>query len=477
MARVLIVGGGIVGSSVALLAANDGHEVTLFERDAAPPPASADEAWDHWERRGVNQFRLLHYFLARFRQIVTEEMPDVVAALDADGALRVNPFTTLPESLSGGWRPDDDRFEALTGRRPMVEAAFARVIAANPKINVRRGTAVRGLLVDTRAGAIPHVDGVVTDKGEEVRADLVVDAGGRRSALPAWLDAIGCHAPIEEMEDCGFVYYGRYFRSGDGSTPFAFGPLLQHYESFSTLTLPADNGTWGIGVITSAGDAPTRALAHDDAWERVVRSCPLVAHWLDGTSMQSVAAMAKIEDRIRTYVVDGVPVVTGIVAVGDAWACTNPSVGRGATIGVIHAVALRDLLREREGDRAGDRDDAAAFARRWADFTTTIVAPFVRDTLSFDRHRLAQIDAQIAGHPYVTDDQSWIMGQAIANGAGHHPELLRGAVDLANLLASPAEVFTRPGVEGALAPFIGRPADLPPGPSRAEFLGLLHSGI
>ena len=475
MARVLIVGSGIVGSSFALLAAKDGHEVTLLERDAAPPPATAEEAWDNWERRGVNQFRLLHYFLARFRQIITAEMPQVVAELDASGALRLNPLTTIPESMSGGWRPDDDRFEALTGRRPVVEAAFARVIDANPSITVRRGTAVRGLLVDGRTGngSPPHVDGVVTDSGEELRADLVVDAGGRRSALPAWLDAIGARSPIEVKEDCGFVYYGRYFRSADGSLPFAFGPPLQHHESFSTLTLPADNGTWGIGVLTSASDAPARALARDDTWERVVRACPLVAHWLDGTPMQSVAVMAKIEDRVREYIVDGAPVVTGIVAVGDAWACTNPSVGRGATIGLMHAVALRDLLR----DGAVDLEDWAAFARRWAEITEATVAPVYHDTLSFDHHRLAQIDAQIAGRPYVTDDESWILGEALANGTGQSPELLRGVVDLANLLASPAEVFARPGVAEAMAPFIGRAAELPPGPSRSEFLALLVSGI
>ena len=97
------------------------------------PPATADEAWDNWERRGVNQFRLLHYFLARFRQILTAELPEVVTALDADGALRINPFTTMPESMSGGWRPDDDRFEALTGRRPMVEAAFAARAGGPPE--------------------------------------------------------------------------------------------------------------------------------------------------------------------------------------------------------------------------------------------------------------------------------------------------------------------------------------------------------
>src|SRR5688500_747658 len=110
MARIVIVGGGIVGCGAALLAANDGHDVTLLERDAAPPPTDAHEAWDSWERRGVNQFRLLHYFLPRFRQIISAELPDVVAELDTAGALRTNPFANMPEHVSGGWRETDERF-------------------------------------------------------------------------------------------------------------------------------------------------------------------------------------------------------------------------------------------------------------------------------------------------------------------------------------------------------------------------------
>jgi flavin-dependent dehydrogenase len=43
--------------------------------------------------------------------------------------------------------------------------------------------------------------------------------------------------------------------------------------------------------------------------------------------------MAGILDRYRRFVVDGAPVVTGYAAVGDAWACTNPSAGRGISVG------------------------------------------------------------------------------------------------------------------------------------------------
>ena len=170
----------------------------------------------------------------------------------------------------------------------------------------------------------------MTDDGTEHRADLVVDAGGRRSAVPAWLDAIGARPVREQRDDCGFVYYARHFRSADGSMPPLFGPPLQAYESVSTLTLPADNGTWGVGLIASARDTPVRRCRDVDTWTEVVRLFPLVAHWIDAEPITDVAVMAGIEDRQRDFVVDGVPVATGLVPVGDASACTNPSVGRGA---------------------------------------------------------------------------------------------------------------------------------------------------
>ncbi|MGA8372870.1 MAG: FAD-dependent oxidoreductase, partial [Acidimicrobiales bacterium] len=91
MAEVLIVGGGVVGMGLALLLARDDHEVTVLERDRQPAPEDWEQAWSDWERKGVNQFRLPHLFLPRYRQILEADLPDVAAALDRDGALRVNP--------------------------------------------------------------------------------------------------------------------------------------------------------------------------------------------------------------------------------------------------------------------------------------------------------------------------------------------------------------------------------------------------
>ena len=200
----------------------------------------------------------------------------------------------------------------------------------------------------------------------------------------------------------------------------AFGANLQPYDSVSILTLPADNGTWGVALVISAGDAALRPARHVEVWERVMKSYPLVAHWLDGEPISGVDVMAKIEDRHRRYWVDGAPVATGVVAVADSWACTNPSLGRGASMGLLHAVELRNLL------RSAPVDDAVGLQAAWNDVTDKVVEPFYRDTLAFDRHRLAEIEARSPGVPYETDDPGWLLGQALRRGARQGPRAAAG---------------------------------------------------
>jgi flavin-dependent dehydrogenase len=464
MSRVIVVGGGVIGLCTGLLLTRSGHDVTVLERDPAVPPEPG-QAWDEWERRGVNQFRLLHYFQSRFREELEANLPGVVGALDDAGALRYNPFREAPAEVTGGFRESDARFDALTARRPVAESAIASVVARDG-VDVRRGVAVAGFLTGepTRAG-IPHVVGVRTEDGHELGADFVIDVGGRRSSLPSLLTDIGARAPIEERADCGFVYFGRHFKSSDGSIPFAFGPLLMPYGTISTLTLPSDNGTWGIGVIASADDKEMRRLKDVDAWTRVVKSMPLVAHWLDGEPLDpNVAVMAKIEDRHRTFVVDGTPVATGVMAVGDSWAATNPSVGRGISIGMIHAVALRDLLY----DGPSDPFDVAL---AWHARTLETVEPWYRGTLAFDEGRLAEIRALLEGREPEASPQ-FEMTQALQSAAGKDPELLRAVLEIASVLTLPEEVFARPGVFEKVVELGGgwRDDEQLPGPSREELI-------
>lgn len=442
MSEVLIAGGGVVGMGLGLMLARDGHGVTILERDAAAPPADADEAWADWERKGVNQFRLPHLFLARYRQILERELPDVVAALDRDGALRMNPLLDVPSALSGGPREGDERFAMISGRRAVVERAVASVAEQAPGLSVRRGVAVSGLLAGPEVvNGTPHVTGVRTAEGDQIRADLVIDCSGRRSALPDWLQSLGARPPTEQVDDSGFTYLGRHFRSRDGQLPAALGGPLQAYGSISVLTLPADNGTWSVTLVVRSGDRALRGLRDLSRWERTVGALPTVAHWLDGDPIEErIVSMSKIEDRHRDMWPDGAAVATGILPLADAWACTNPSVGRGASIGMLHAQVLRDTLRETGSDRPAELSDAFAAATR------ATVEPWYQGTLSFDRDRLAEMEAVAEGSTYDPGDPSYEMGQAIALAATRDPDALRGFLDIIGVLELPAAVMGRPGM-------------------------------
>src|SRR5579872_2399672 len=138
----------MVGLTTAMLLAKDGHEVVVLERDPSGPSADPDGAWREWERRGVNQFRLPHFLLGRFRQVVDGELPEIAASLESLGALRHNPFLAIPEDIRGSAQPGDEDFEVLTARRPIAELAVARAAGATDGLEVRRGTSVVALLAD-----------------------------------------------------------------------------------------------------------------------------------------------------------------------------------------------------------------------------------------------------------------------------------------------------------------------------------------
>ena len=236
----------------------------------------------------------------------------------------------------------------------------------------------------------------------------------------------------------------------------------------SFLTLPADNSTWSVVVVVAAGDAPLRGLSRTDRWTEAVRSMPGFEQWVDGEPLEDrVMAMAKIEDRIRSLVVDGRAVVSGVLTVGDSWACTNPSVGRGVSIGMAHAVALRDTLHDR-----ADRADAALTVE-WGEVTDRVVGPWFEATRAGDRLRLAEMQSLAAGEEFTSDDPAFEIGRALAAAAAVDPDCVRALFAIAGVLELPTDALAAPGVfdtvldVGADWRCVARP-----GPSRAELVAV-----
>jgi 2-polyprenyl-6-methoxyphenol hydroxylase-like FAD-dependent oxidoreductase len=466
MPTIVIAGGGIAGLSTALLLAKAGHEVTVLERDKGALPGSPGEAWQDWARGGVAQFRQAHFLQPGGRVLLDAALPEVTRALVAAGATTFDLVALLPPFIEDrAPRDGDDRFVTVTARRPVLEYAVAGTAR---HLDIRRGVTVTELLTGPSAAAgVPHVTGVRTSSGEEIAADLVIDAMGRRSTLPGLLAGAGAQPMTEEAEDSGFTYYTRFFRSADGTQPqFITGPLT-HFDSFSLLTLPGDAGTWSVTVYISSRDQALKDLRHNDKWTALVSACPLHAHML-GDPVTEILPMSGIVDRQRRCVVAGTPVVTGLVAVGDALCCTNPSLGRGVTMGLMHAVGTAGVIGEH-------LDDPLALASAHDRMTQDLITPWYQGTVLQDRARKAQIDAAIEGRPAPhSEGPGALMDLAFGTSMLYDPDVFRGMMEIVSMQALPEEVFARPGfADLVVAAAQDREPFAAPGPSRADLLTAL----
>jgi 2-polyprenyl-6-methoxyphenol hydroxylase-like FAD-dependent oxidoreductase len=468
MARIVVLGGGVCGLASGLMLARDGHEATVLERDAEPVPGSVDEAWDGWSRDGVTQFRMAHFLQPAGRMVLERELPDVFAALVSAGAMRLDVLGLMPPNLAdGGPRPGDERFVTYTARRPVFEQVLGAAAEGEPGMQVRRGVTVKELTMQASDGT-PHVSGVRLQSGEALHADLVVDAMGRSSQLPRWCSDANIGPLHEESEDSGFIYYGRFFRSADGTTPQPFGPLLAPMGTFSILTLPSDNGTWSVTVYVSSGDQPLKRMRDLDAWTAVVEACPLHAHWLEGEPISGLMAMGGVIDRYRRPLRDGRPLLTGTALLGDACACTNPSLGRGISLGLLHAQSLREVVNSH-------LENPLEFAQAWDEATEARLTPWYRETVAEDRSRLSEIEALREGlEPPRPSDPSQALRGALLTAMLHDPDLFRAFVESRSCLTPLSETFMQDGVPERILELAGQHERLQiPGPDREGLLRLL----
>lgn len=464
MSKIIVLGAGICGLATAMLLRRDGHDVTVLERDGAPTPRSPIDAWAHWAPDGVTQFRQPHLLLPRGRKVLEDTLPDVATALKAAGGLHFDLLTLMPPSVTDrASRDGDGQFRTLTARRPVFEHVLRRAADDEPGLEIRHRTSVRELVVRTYNGT-PHMSGVRTDSGEQLGADLVVDAMGRGSQLGRWLSAAGTRPIHEEVEESGFIYYTRYFRARTAGMPAFRAPILAEIGTFSVLTVPADNDTWSITLYTSAGDQPLKRLRDPEPWTAVVAACPQHEQWLDGDPLTGVLPMGGILDRFRRLIIGGQPVATGIAPVGDARACTNPSGGRGMTLGLLGVQRLRDTIREHGDDprRLVEALDAVMEAE---------LTSWYRETVEDDRARVAEIDALRRGLQPEPPTGLAGLQQALMAAAPQDGDAFRAFLASRCCLIRRREIFADPGFVKRITA-LARSSQHPPlpGPNRAQLL-------
>lgn len=342
-----VVGAGPVGLVVATGLAASGEDVLLVDPDPGP---AADGTW---RRRGVMQFSHPHFFRHLVRQVLMQHTPELWDAIVAAGCVVNSP----PEGL-----PPDTK--TVAARRSVLEGAMRRA-AQHERLTPMCGTAEQ---VRVERG---RVTGLVVD-GRSVDADRVVVATGRTSRFGDEL------RPAGEGSPCGVSYVSRMYRARPGVEPLqSWTPLGAQYDGYLTIAFPQDAGTLSVLVVRPSDDAGWDALWHEEVFDVAVARIPNLAPWTDPERFEPITPVMRGGTLVNSYRGQGTP-PAGVLFVGDAVCTTNPSAGRGVTLGLLQAAALLRLLAE----HPDDRDVSSAFDA-WC---TERVRPWYEDHVQDDAY-------------------------------------------------------------------------------------------
>ena len=348
--HILVAGSGIAGLGAALAFGDGARRVTIVDRDHAAPAGDAEDAFLHWERRGATQLRHSHVFLGRLTTLIRDRHPELLKELLDSGA-RIFTFEDgLPPSLRPSYveRKGDDELTILFSRRTTLELVMRRYASRMPNVAFIDDAGVRGVIAKHDSSGAVTVDGLKVERNgvtEDLRADVTIDASGRNTLFPNWLNAEGIRV-VEEESPAGILYFTRHYKLRDGAdepsrdgTPGA-GDL--GYIKFGVF--PADNRHFSVTLAVPEIETALRmAIVKPDVFDAVCTEIPGCARWIDATRSEpasQVFSMGNLKSVWRQYS----PHVLNFFAIGDAAARTNPLYGRGCSAGVVHAHLLRNVV-------------------------------------------------------------------------------------------------------------------------------------
>lgn len=358
--HAVVIGGSVAGLLAAFGAASGFEQVTIIERDELTDGAEP--------RKGVPQGRQPHACLPIGLRMVSEFIPDLREQLIAAGCPTLDEIRDIPYVSSEGWRLRvDGPVESIGFRRPLFEWVIRKNLLRLPNVEVRVGSVV-GLEAN---------DGVVTgvrlQSGEVVASDLVVDASGRGSKAPRWMEQLGYDAPEEWHVRAYMGYAGQLVRLPEGVMPsgargLAAMPFPGHHTG--GILFPQDNGLYmmlGVGMMKSYPPGEREALLD----------------YLDAAPTPVLGQIARQSEpvgAVATYRVNGNQLrlwhrlesrPDGFVVTGDAVASYNPIYAQGMSQAAQGGIALRDALLNESND---PRPLTVRFQEGLAEFTDVAFA-------------------------------------------------------------------------------------------------------
>ncbi len=354
--RAVVIGASIGGLCAARVLSDFYDRVTVYERDELPDgPAN---------RAAVPQGRHVHLLMARGAQEFDTHFPGLLDDMVADGVpiLENRPdcihFGAAGHVLGTHHRLQDE-FTAYVPSRPHLEWQIRRRVQAIEKVEF-----VRDAVAEPRFDRAGHrVTGVLLDADDPssaVEANLVVDATGRGTRLPVWLEKWGFERPREDTVDVGIGYATQQVRVPDGllaekvvvagasnEQPVGLGMLF--YE----------DGNWGVTTFGVGKVEPPQNFAEICTVADKILPAHVAAALRQGEPLGEMAFHKYPTSRWRRYdKLTRFP--AGIIPFGDAVVSFNPTYGQGMTMTSLQAGHLRRALESPGADLAREFQRATA---------------------------------------------------------------------------------------------------------------------
>ncbi len=342
--HALVIGGSMAGLMAARVLSTHVERVTLVERDSfddSPTP-----------RKGVPQGRHLHGLLKRGTDILEELFPGLHTTLLNAGAVSCEFCHDVHWYHFGGWKMDCGAGKGISSiflTRPLLELEVRRRVLALGNVQILDGHEVKSLLSDGRrvTGAMLRRNG--TSEETQQKADLVVDASGRGSAIMHWLEGIGRSRPEESTVKVKVGYTSRIWRRPpEGTYPWKAlyiigGPKEKHRLG---AVMPIEGERWISVVAGQLEDYPPDDYEGMLAFARGL-PVPHLANVLakaeplgDIITYRFPSHQRRHFDRMKDF-------PEGLVVLGDAACSLNPIYGQGIATAALGAMTLGECISER----------------------------------------------------------------------------------------------------------------------------------